>query len=138
MFSLSSSHSEDSLPVPDFHTQSLSSIPSTVLQRSPSHRSQTTNQTHVAPVSLQHSSEALSPQAPLSPPVAKSPPPSRSTQASTPGGSDGHSASSSNFKVVIRVRPPLERELESGVPFRSILQLRSDHKACAVAEYVGA
>ena len=35
------------------------------------------------------------------------------------------------------MRPPLERELESGVPFRSIVQLRGDHHACAVAEYIG-
>ena len=42
--------------------------------------------------------------------------PGRLTMASTPSES-----AQSNFKVVVRVRPPLERELESGVPFRSIV-----------------
>ena len=56
---------EDSLPVPDFHHQSLSSIPSTVLNPSTSllkihsdqsvAKSQTSNQTLAPPISLQQS-----------------------------------------------------------------------------------
>ena len=31
-----------------------------------------------------------------------------------------------NLKVVIRVRPPLQREMESDLPFRSIVKLKDN------------
>lgn len=46
--------------------------------------------------------------------------------------------SSNNFKVVIRVRPPLSREVPPNVPFQSSLQISGDHKVCTAIEYLGA
>lgn len=43
-----------------------------------------------------------------------------------------------NFKVIIRVRPPLPREQDSSVPFRSILHIASDNKGVSLMEYMGA
>ena len=48
------------------------------------------------------------------------------------------STSNENFKVVIRVRPPLQREKVDGCDFRSIVQVAGDHKSCAIMEYLGA
>jgi len=48
------------------------------------------------------------------------------------------SSSNENFKVVIRVRPPLPRERTEGCEFRSIVQVTPDNKSCAIMEYLGA
>ena len=39
-----------------------------------------------------------------------------------------------NLKVAIRVRPPLQREREEGIPFRSIAIVSQDHKSINLAE----
>jgi len=39
-----------------------------------------------------------------------------------------------NFKVVIRVRPPLNRELRNGYEM-STIQVSEDHKSCSIYEY---
>jgi len=44
--------------------------------------------------------------------------------------------SSSNFKVVIRVRPPLQRE-KQGNFFRPVIQVSPDHRSVAIMEYLG-
>ena len=43
-----------------------------------------------------------------------------------------------NLRVAIRVRPPLPRETEDGIPFRSIAIVSQDHKSISLAEYLGA
>ena len=43
-----------------------------------------------------------------------------------------------NLRVAIRVRPPLPRETEEGIPFRSIAIVSPDHKSISLAEYLGA
>ena len=43
-----------------------------------------------------------------------------------------------NLRVSIRVRPPLNRETQEGIPFRSIAIVSEDHKSISLAEYVGA
>ena len=43
-----------------------------------------------------------------------------------------------NLKVSIRIRPPLQREIEEGIPFRSIAIVSQDHKSISLAEYLGA
>ena len=43
-----------------------------------------------------------------------------------------------NLRVAIRVRPPLNRETEEGIPFRSIAIVSEDHKSISLAEYLGA
>ena len=43
-----------------------------------------------------------------------------------------------NLRVAIRVRPPLPRETEEGIPFRSIAIVSQDHKSISLAEYLGA
>ena len=43
-----------------------------------------------------------------------------------------------NFKVIIRVRPPLPREQDSSVPFRSCLHITPDNKSVSLMEYMGA
>lgn len=43
-----------------------------------------------------------------------------------------------NFKVIIRVRPPLPREQDSLVPFRSCLHISPDSKSISLMEYMGA
>jgi len=43
-----------------------------------------------------------------------------------------------NFKVIIRVRPPLPREQDSLVPFRSCLHISPDNKSVSLMEYMGA
>lgn len=42
-----------------------------------------------------------------------------------------------NLKVVIRVRPPLPREIEPNVPFRSNIIIAKDSKGCSIVEYLG-
>ena len=42
-----------------------------------------------------------------------------------------------NLRVAIRVRPPLNRECEEGIPFRSIAIVSEDHKSISLAEYLG-
>lgn len=46
--------------------------------------------------------------------------------------------SNDNFKVVIRVRPPLPREQVDGCEFRSIVQVAPNNKTCSIMEYLGA
>lgn len=48
------------------------------------------------------------------------------------------SGSNDNFKVVIRLRPPLPREQKEGCEFRSIVSVSGDNKSCAIMEYLGA
>ena len=43
-----------------------------------------------------------------------------------------------NLRVSIRVRPPLNRETQEGISFRSIALVSEDHKSISLAEYVGA
>lgn len=43
-----------------------------------------------------------------------------------------------NFKVIIRVRPPLPREQDSHVPFRSCLHISPENKSVSLMEYMGA
>ena len=47
-------------------------------------------------------------------------------------------SSNENFKVVIRVRPPLPREHTDGLEFRSIVNVSTDNHSCAIMEYLGA
>ena len=42
-----------------------------------------------------------------------------------------------NLRVAIRIRPPLNRETEEGIPFRSIAIVSEDHKSISLAEYLG-
>ena len=42
-----------------------------------------------------------------------------------------------NIRVAIRIRPPLNRETEEGIPFRSIAIVSEDHKNVSLAEYIG-
>ena len=42
-----------------------------------------------------------------------------------------------NLKVVIRVRPPLQRELEPDIQFRSTVLISKDKKSCSLIEYLG-
>ena len=42
-----------------------------------------------------------------------------------------------NMKVMVRVRPPLPREIEFGVPFRSICEVSSNNTEITISEYVG-
>ena len=42
-----------------------------------------------------------------------------------------------NMKVMIRIRPPLQREIEFGIPFRSISEVSSDNKMITIYEYLG-
>ena len=59
--------------------------------------------------------------------------------ASSQGGaSSAHSSGGQNFKVVIRVRPPLKRELVSGCQFRPVVRVSGNGKSCAIMEYLGA
>ncbi|OMJ85318.1 hypothetical protein SteCoe_13417 [Stentor coeruleus] len=43
-----------------------------------------------------------------------------------------------NFKVVIRVRPPLSREIDQMYGFSSIVSVSPDHKQISIQEYLGA
>lgn len=54
-----------------------------------------------------------------------------SIYSSKPGRDD-------NFKVIIRVRPPLPREQEPSCPFRSCLHISPDNKNISLMEYMGA
>ena len=42
-----------------------------------------------------------------------------------------------NMKVMVRIRPPLPREIEFGIPFRSISEVTSDNKTVIIYEYLG-
>ena len=42
-----------------------------------------------------------------------------------------------NMKVMVRVRPPLPREMEFGIPFRSICEISSDRAMITILEYMG-
>ena len=44
----------------------------------------------------------------------------------------------SNFKVVVRVRPPLDNEIDPMVPFQSIIRVAPDFRSLAIMEYLGA
>jgi kinesin family protein 3/17 len=54
-----------------------------------------------------------------------------SIYSSKPGKDD-------NFKVIIRVRPPLPREQDASVPFRSCLHISPENKNISLMEYMGA
>lgn len=45
---------------------------------------------------------------------------------------------SDNLRVIIRTRPPIERELVAGLPFRSIVITGKDKKQLSLVEYLGA
>jgi kinesin family protein 3/17 len=49
-----------------------------------------------------------------------------------------HQSAGQNFRVVIRIRPPLPRERVQGCQFRSIVQVGSKNKSCSIMEYLGA
>ena len=42
-----------------------------------------------------------------------------------------------NMKVMVRIRPPLPREMEFGIPFRSICETSSDKTMITILEYMG-
>ena len=42
-----------------------------------------------------------------------------------------------NMKVMVRIRPPLPREMEFGIPFRSICEVSSDNTVITILEYMG-
>ena len=48
------------------------------------------------------------------------------------------SPNSDNMKVVIRVRPPLQRECVSGCEFRPVVKVGMDNKTCQIMQYLGA
>ena len=52
--------------------------------------------------------------------------------------SNNNDSAYDNLRVSIRVRPPLNRETQEGIPFRSIALVSEDHKSISLAEYVGA
>lgn len=66
--------------------------------------------------------------------------------ASTPGSLSSSSYQSyqptndgrGNFKVVIRVRPPLAREIDPVHGFRSVIEVSPDNKRISLQEYLGA
>ena len=43
-----------------------------------------------------------------------------------------------NLKVAIRIRPPLPREIEKNLPFRSIAITNKSNRSCSLVEYIGA
>ena len=43
-----------------------------------------------------------------------------------------------NLKVAIRIRPPLSREMENNLPFRSIAIASKENNSCSLVEYIGA
>ena len=43
-----------------------------------------------------------------------------------------------NLKVAIRIRPPLTREIEKNLPFRSIAIANKENHSCSLVEYIGA
>lgn len=43
-----------------------------------------------------------------------------------------------NFKVVIRIRPPLPREIDPTFGFASIVYVSPDKKSLSIQEYLGA
>ena len=58
------------------------------------------------------------------------------------GGNNGSSGNfdgpSKNFKVVIRVRPPLPRELDGDKPFQNVIKVSRDERAITISENVNA
>ena len=50
---------------------------------------------------------------------------------------NNHNNKNENMKVMVRIRPPLEREIEFGIPFRSISEVSSDNKMITIYEYLG-
>ena len=52
--------------------------------------------------------------------------------------SNNNDSAYDNLRVSIRVRPPLNRETQEGITFRSIALVSEDHKSISLAEYVGA
>jgi hypothetical protein len=49
---------------------------------------------------------------------------------------DSFDGSSENFKVAIRVRPPVPRELEGPRPFVNVVRIPSDHKSITLCEHL--
>jgi hypothetical protein len=52
------------------------------------------------------------------------------------GGGGGKDKDTNNFKVVIRVRPPLPRE-RHGNFFFPVVNVGGDNRSCAIMEYFG-
>ena len=59
----------------------------------------------------------------------------RGNASSSNGNFDGPSK---NFKVVIRVRPPLPRELDGDKPFQNVVKVSRDERAITISENVNA
>jgi len=54
------------------------------------------------------------------------------------GGAGGGGGSASNFSVVIRVRPPLERELHGDRPFENVVRVGADARSIVLSENLAA
>ena len=54
-----------------------------------------------------------------------------------PNNSNINNTSNNNLKVMVRIRPPLPREIEFGIPFRSISEVSQDNKSIIIYEYLG-
>ena len=52
--------------------------------------------------------------------------------------SQNSNSNTDNLKVAIRIRPPLSRELEQNLPFRSIIIANRENHSCSLVEYIGA
>ena len=52
--------------------------------------------------------------------------------------SSKQSSKNQNFQVVIRVRPPLQREVSHDAPFRSIVHIDQRSQQVSCMEYMGA
>ena len=51
---------------------------------------------------------------------------------------NNNNSSTDNLKVAIRIRPPLTREIENNLPFRSIAVAKKEEHSCSLLEYIGA
>ena len=58
-------------------------------------------------------------------------------QTPTPIPNRESSPPQENMKVMVRIRPPLPREIEFDIPFRSITEVTSDNKMVIIYEYLG-
>jgi hypothetical protein len=58
--------------------------------------------------------------------------------SNTPSIYSSKQSKNDNFKVIIRVRPPLPREQDQSCPFRSCLHITPDNKSVSLMEYMGA
>ena len=60
------------------------------------------------------------------------------SSASNTISSNNISSPTDNLKVAIRIRPPLSREIEKNLPFRSIVITNKENNTCSLVEYIGA